>query len=366
MKEAIVDKTTTVTLRDIDIPVAKPGQVLIKVIVSGTNPKDWKLPAWLADVAPYNQGDDIAGYIEAVGDGVRNFKKGDKVAAFHQMRTSGGSYAEYAIAWEHTTFHVPEKTSFEGMIYLRFPTLSMGWFINIEYVEAATIPLAAMTAALGLYQRLSLPVPWNPATGQLPLVVYGGASAVGSFAIKLAQLSNIHPIIAVAGRGAAYVETLIDRSKGDTIVDYREGEEALRKNIQAAAGGKPIHHAYDAVSEKGSYQNLGAVLTAPAKITVVLPGKDYSDVPEGVQIQSTNVGSVHQPPVAGQTIGDIEFGHAFFALFGRGLAQGWFTGHPHEVRPGGLPALEGALHDLKSGKASAVKYVVRIADTPGL
>jgi len=223
-----------------------------------------------------------------------------------------------------------------------------------------------MTAALGLYQRLSLPVPWNPATEQLPLVVYGGASAVGSFAIKLAQLSNIHPIIAVAGRGAAYVETLINRSKGDTIVDYREGDDALRKNIQAAAGGKPIHHAYDAVSEKGSYQNLGAVLTAPAKITVVLPGKDYSDVPEGVQVQATNVGSVHQPPVAGQTIGDIEFGHAFFALFGRGLAQGWFTGHPHEVRPGGLPALEGALNDLKSGKASAVKYVVRIADTPGL
>lgn len=121
MKEAVVDKATKVTLRDIDIPVAKPGQVLIKVIVSGTNPKDWKLPAWLADVAPYNQGDDIAGYVEAVGDGVTNFKKGDKVAAFHQMQTAGGSYAEYAIAWEHTTFHVPEKINFEGMI--SFPEL---------------------------------------------------------------------------------------------------------------------------------------------------------------------------------------------------------------------------------------------------
>lgn len=345
MKEAVVDKATAVTIRDVDIPVAQPGQVLIKVVVSGTNPKDWKLPAWLPDAPAANQGDDIAGHIEAVGEGVFNFKKGDRVAAFHEMMTSAGSYAEYAIAWAHTTFHIPEKTSFE---------------------EAASIPLAAMTSALGLYQSLSLPVPWHPAKEPLPLVVYGGASAVGAFAIKLARLSNIHPIIAVAGKGAPFVETLIDRSKGDTIIDYREGDEAVRQKIQASAKGLPIYHGYDAVSEKGSYQNLGAALTAPAKITVVLPGRDFSDLPEGVEAVVTNVGSVHKSAPSGQAVGDIEFGAAFFAFFGRGLAQGFFTGHPHEVRLGGLSGLEGALKDLQSGKASAVKYVVRIAETPGL
>lgn len=115
MKEAVVDKATEVTIRDVDIPVAQPGQVLIKVVVSGTNPKDWKLPAWLPDAPAANQGDDIAGHIEAVGEGVSNFKKGDRVAAFHEMVTPAGSYAEYAIAWAHTTFHIPDKTSFEGM-----------------------------------------------------------------------------------------------------------------------------------------------------------------------------------------------------------------------------------------------------------
>lgn len=223
-----------------------------------------------------------------------------------------------------------------------------------------------MTSALGLFQRLSLPVPWHPATEALPLVVYGGASAVGAFAIKLAQLSNIHPIIAVAGKGAPFVETLIDRSKGDTIIDYREGDNAVREKVRSSAGGLPIHHAFDAVSEKGSYQNLGEALTAPAKITVVLPGKDYSDLPKGVEAITTNVGAVHQSPEPGQTVGDIEFGAAFFAFFGRGLAQGWFTGHPVEVRPRGLAGLEGALTDLREGKASAVKYVVRVGDTPNL
>ncbi|OJK02119.1 hypothetical protein ASPACDRAFT_1886511 [Aspergillus aculeatus ATCC 16872] len=345
MKEAVIDKAVTVAIHEVDTPVVQPGQVLIKVVVSGTNPKDWKVPTWQPDAPATNQGDDIAGYVEAVGEGVPNFHKGDRVAAFHQMLTPGGSWAEYAIAWAHTTFHLPEGTTFE---------------------EAATIPLAATTSAVGLFQRLGLPLPWSPATQPLPLVVNGGSSAVGAFAIKLARLSNIHPIIAVAGKGASYVETLIDRSKGDTIIDYRDGHEAVRKIIKTAAGGRPVHYAFDAVSEKGSYQNLGAVLTAPAKITVVLPGCDSQGLPDGIHLSTTNCGSVHQPSVQGKLVGDVEFGAAIFALFSRGLVQGWFTGHPHEVRPNGLAGLEGAVKDLQAGKASAVKYVVRIADTPDL
>ncbi|KAJ5152648.1 uncharacterized protein N7482_009126 [Penicillium canariense] len=125
MKERFVDNALTVTVRDTEIPAPQPGQLLIRVVVSGTNPKDWKLPHWYPDVV-LNQGDDPAGYIEAVGEGVLGFRKGDRVAGFHQILTPHGSYAEYAIAWAHTTFHVPE---------------------NISLEEAATIPLAAFTAA---------------------------------------------------------------------------------------------------------------------------------------------------------------------------------------------------------------------------
>lgn len=66
-----------------------------------------------------------------------------------------------------------------------------------------------MTAAIGLYLRLGLPEPWRPATQDLPLVVYGAASAVGSYVIQLAQRSNIHPLICVAGKSRAHVEGLI-------------------------------------------------------------------------------------------------------------------------------------------------------------
>ena len=221
-----------------------------------------------------------------------------------------------------------------------------------------------MTAAIGLYQQLKLPLPWNPASEPLPLVVYGGATAVGAFVIKFALLSNIHPLITVAGKGSAFVKTLLDPEKGDTIIDYREGDEAVRMKIKAAVGGRPIHYAYDAVSEKGSYQNVGAALTAPGQIITVLPSDDYHP-PKGILIGRTIVGSVHMPPAGGKTIENNEFGAVFFPFLGRGLAQGWFSGHPYEVRPGGLTGIKGALQDLKAGKASAVKYVVRIGETEG-
>ena len=69
-----------------------------------------------------NPGDDISGIIHEVGENVVEFKKGDRVAAFHEMLTPGGSYAEYAVAWKHTTFFLPKGTSFEGMHILKSTT----------------------------------------------------------------------------------------------------------------------------------------------------------------------------------------------------------------------------------------------------
>lgn len=110
-----MDNNISLEIRETEIPDPKAGQVPIRVVVSGTNPKDWKSPlVWPSDGTPTNQGDDIAGYIESVEQGVIDFHKGDKVAAFHQVMKPHGSYAEYAIAPEHTTFHIPAQTSFEG------------------------------------------------------------------------------------------------------------------------------------------------------------------------------------------------------------------------------------------------------------
>jgi NADPH2:quinone reductase len=126
-----------------------------------------------------NEGDDIAGFVGKVGSNVTKFHPGDRIAAFHISNT----------------------TSFE---------------------EPAAIPLAAMTAAVGLYLHLpwSLPQPFTLAKKQLPLVVYGAASAVGAYAMQLAKRSDIHLLSCIADKGIPFVETLVDKSKGDVITDY--------------------------------------------------------------------------------------------------------------------------------------------------
>ena len=110
MKEAIIAKGPKVTIRDVPVPKPNADQVLIKVVCSGSNPKDWKGPQ-IGE--PHNSGDDIAGIIEVAGENVTEFKKGDRVAAFHEMMAPHGSFAEYAISWAYSTFHLPKKTSFE-------------------------------------------------------------------------------------------------------------------------------------------------------------------------------------------------------------------------------------------------------------
>ncbi|EXJ87013.1 hypothetical protein A1O3_03970 [Capronia epimyces CBS 606.96] len=336
-----------VKIQDIPVPSAEPDQVLIKVVVAGTNPKDWKYPLFFKDASGLNTGDDVAGYVEAVGSDVTEFKPGDRVAAFHQMGKPYGAFAEYAIAGEKSTFHLPKSISFE---------------------EAATIPLAAMTAAVGLFSSLGLPEPWVSVSQARKdaesggVLVYGAASAVGAFAVKLLVRSNIHPIIAVAGRGIPFVEGLIDKSKGDTVIDYRGGEAQVVAGIRdAVPKGQRLLYAFDAVSEKGSRQQILKVLDPHGHVTLVLPRGKHEGQPETVHETVTSVGSVFGRPI---DLSDL--GYAWFRLFSLGLKEGWFKGHPYEVVPGGLGGVQTGLENLKNGKASALKYVYRIDDTDGV
>jgi NADPH2:quinone reductase len=286
-----------------------------------------------------NQGDDIAGYVHAVGKNVTEFKPGDRVAAFHEMISPHGSYAEYALSWAYTTFHIPSTTTFE---------------------EAATIPLAAMTAALGMYQRLELPEPWRPAKESTPLVIWGASAAVGSFALQLAQKSGIHPVICVAGRAQEHVKQLIDPSKGDVVLDYREGDDVVVQKIKSALKGQKLFYAFDSVSEMGSYQAICQVLEPNGKIALVLPGLKYPEIPPTVEKLITSVGNVHKVDT------DKDFAFIFFRYLAKGMKEGWFKAHPQQVVAGGLGGVQKALTDLKDGKASAVKYVFRIEDTEGV
>ena len=228
-----------------------------------------------------------------------------------------------------------------------------------------------MTAAMALFSRLPMPLPWSPISHPLPLIIYGASSSVGCYAIQLARRANIHPLILIAGRGAAHVETLIDRSKGDAIVDYHGGPDSIVSGIKAALAANNLselgcRYAFDVISGNDSWKPLLDVIKPhghDAAITLLLP-YPAETFPEGVQHSRTGVGGCHSQKDTRDW--DPDLAYVFFRLFARGLQDGWLRGHPCEVRPGGLDAVEGALMDLKQGKNSAKKYVFRIAETKGM
>jgi NADPH:quinone reductase len=97
-----------------EIPTPKPaaGQVLVRIHAAGVNPYDTYMCAGTYAIKPplpYTPGSDGAGVIEAVGDGVKKVKSGDRV---YTAKTISGAYAEYALALEAQVHPLPAKISF--------------------------------------------------------------------------------------------------------------------------------------------------------------------------------------------------------------------------------------------------------------
>ncbi|WZH42078.1 chaperonin 10-like protein [Fusarium acuminatum] len=344
MKEALVSTGPIVKIVDSPIPSPGPGQVLIKVVVCGSNPKDWKTSE-IYGLESFNSSEDIAGLVHAVGPGVTEFKPGDRVAAMHMVGGSAGCYAEYALGQADLTCHLPEGTSFEG---------------------AATIPLAAMTAAVLVFRGLGIPDVWsaNRPIEDTPFVLWGGASAVGAFSIQLARRSGIHPIIAVA-------------------VGYRKGDDVVVQAIRATLKGTAPKYGLDAVRVDRSYLSLATVLdpithkasaNERVKMAVVLPLPNEASEPgpaglEAGLVESFKLPRGVEPIMLGVNLAhspddgfDRDFEFVYTRYMARGLQDGWFKPHPYEVQLGGLAGVQEGLRKLKMGHASAIKYVYRIVE----
>lgn len=226
--------------------------------------------------------------------------------------------------------------------------------------------MAALTASVALFRHLKLPTPWNPATTPTPIVIYGASSSVGSFAIQLARNSNIHPIVAIAGKGAGHVQTLLNTDKGDVVFDYRDGADETVSRIRAhlkAGGYGEVRHGLDPGIGQPSQKVLTDVVARDGGINLVLPSNwDTGSITK----TETTVGIIHNQTGDGYGVAGADLGLVTCRWFTKALQAGTFQGHPFEVRPGGLEGVGQALKDLKDGKNSAVKFVFKIADTPGL
>lgn len=346
----------TTTLTTVPLPSSlAPNEVLIKVYAAASNPKDWIHP--YATGASINSGDDLAGLVVAFGSAVSRFKAGDKVAAFHPMGRPFGAYAEYAVAPEHTTFHVPDTMAFE---------------------EASTIPLVTATAALTLFRRQGYTPPWNSnATlenqAKGPLLVYAATTSLGTYAIKLAKAAGIGPIIAIGGGNSTYLKTLLDNEGGDVFLDYRSGMEdvktAVARLVQERAW--TLKNGLDAFSDRETWVHVSQMLH-PGGTLSVFSGRnryDESTIPSEVTVVYTFVGTAHdgkyrpdmpRQPSVEHVKGDVEFAGRFFVWLEEKLKEGTFEGHPFEIVPGGLEGVGDGIERLRDGRVGGRKLVYQI------
>jgi hypothetical protein len=192
-------------------------------------------------------------------------------------------------------------------------------------------------------------------------------------------MSNIHPIIAICGATTSHIASVLDQDKGDRIIDYRQGPEAMKTNVKYALDNLKAYHALDAISENGSWIPVAEMLSPGGYLSVVQGGPPdrYSNprIPPEVTVGYTYVGSAHygyfqpnmpnQPDDKDSVTADTEFACVFMRFVTRALAKGTLFGHPWELIPGGLAGVEKGLRKLQRGEARGVKYVYRISENEG-
>jgi NADPH:quinone reductase-like Zn-dependent oxidoreductase len=191
-----------VTFADAPRPVPKPDEILVQVHAAGLNPIDTMIPKGtfkpiLRFQLPATLGSDLAGVVVETGSRVTRFKPGDAVfASIFDLGT--GALAEFAV--------VPESAA-----ALKPP--------NLDFVQAASIPMVGLTSWQALKQRARLK------SGQ-KVFIPAGSGGIGTFAIQLAKYLG-----AKVGTTTSTGNLDLVRSLGaDEVIDYRkqEFEEVLR------------------------------------------------------------------------------------------------------------------------------------------
>lgn len=176
-----------------DVARPSPGdEVLVRVKAAGLNPVDFKTrEGKLKVITPYGlpavMGNELAGIVEDVGDGVAGFARGDRVFA-RTAKNAMGAFAEFAVVPAALLAHMPGTS---------------------DFTTAAGIPLAGLTALQALRDEMRL------APGSR-VFIPGGAGGVGTFAIQIAKWLGAEVITTASPRGRA----LVERLGADTVIDY--------------------------------------------------------------------------------------------------------------------------------------------------
>ena len=207
-------KPEVLQVRTRDVPVPKAGEVLIRVAAAGVNRPDvlqrlgkYPVPPGASDLP----GLEVAGTIARLGEGVREWKVGDKVCAL----TPGGGYAEHCIAPASNCLPIPE---------------------GLDFVQAASLPETYFTVWSNVFDRGAL----KPGE---TFLVQGGSSGIGVAAIQIVRAMG-NRVFATAG--SAEKCAACEKLGAERAINYKT--EDFTEVVKTLTGGAGVNVILDMVA----------------------------------------------------------------------------------------------------------------------
>jgi NADPH:quinone reductase len=218
-----------------DHRVPQPGkdQVLIEVTVAGPNPHDHKARdtgLFIAQNLPAVLTNDVVGKVVELGEGVTKYAVGDRIVAQGDFDGgyAGTGFQEYAVEHVNASMKIPDSISDDA---------------------AANLPTNLIASVVGLYDPtgLGIPAPWTNSSDfdakDTTILILGGGSGCGKFAVQLAKLAGIGRIVVVGGDEKEL------KSYGATdIIDRHGSPDEVTKRIRDIVG-DDLLYAFDAIND---------------------------------------------------------------------------------------------------------------------
>ncbi|GAA5885486.1 hypothetical protein JCM3774_003367 [Rhodotorula dairenensis] len=345
MKTVVVSSKGNTEVRDVPVPEPAAGEVVVKTAAIALNPTDWKHRDFLAPPGSW-LGCDFAGKVDKVGAGVDNVKVGDRVAAFvHGGQWEGeGSFAEYVKAQAGLVWRVPDNLSDEE--------------------AAASGGIAPWTAIQALYMRLGLNLPNSPSKDGEPILVWGGSTSVGLYALQFLKISGYTPISVSSPK----TFDLVKKFGAAATFDYNDPDVSAK----IAKEYPSLRYGFDCISEgKTTVSIVKAIVAAKGtgRVVTLLLNKDseLKEYDEKVKVEMTLV----------YTVLGVEFdwpGMTFPAMPNdKSRMEEWCSKYLPElfqsgtIKPnpiqsfsGGLDNITEGLNYIKEGKNRGVKVTYKI------
>ena len=226
-----------------ELPTPKPaaGQVLVKIHAAGVNPADTYARSGnyaILPPLPYTPGSEGSGVIDAVGDGVKKVKPGDRV---YVAKSLSGTYAEFSLGLESQVFPLPDRISF-----------SQGAGVFIPYA----------TAYHAIHHQAK-------AHGGETVLVHGASGGVGTASLHIARALGLS-VFGTAGTAKGL--ELVKREGAHQAFDH--SNSAYKDEIMKATGGRGV----DIILEMLANVNLGADLKLLAQYGRVIVIGSRGDV----------------------------------------------------------------------------------------